>query len=171
MALLRIYARAEDRGDASINSSGHSFLSVRNVSDHDIEVGGLRIAPNTEMTFSPRGNRWEHTGIWYNLEGYYKRYLADPTTRTSTLSRPRWIRASWMWSTATLQSLTTGRPTSTAPPLPRACGTLSAPTPFPPGQPYTPENLRNDILAKYGDLAAYNPPRSPTTTLFIMAPA
>ena len=77
VALLRIYARAEDRGDASINSSGHSFLSVRNVSDHDIEVGGLRIAPDTEMTFSPRGNRWEHTGIWYNLEGYYKRYLAD----------------------------------------------------------------------------------------------
>lgn len=30
VALLRIYARAEDRGDASINSSGHSFLSVRN---------------------------------------------------------------------------------------------------------------------------------------------
>lgn len=50
MALLRVYARAEDRGDASINSSGHSFLSVRNVSDHDIEVGGLRIAPDTEMT-------------------------------------------------------------------------------------------------------------------------
>lgn len=42
VALLRIYARAEDRGDASINSSGHSFLSVRNVSDHDIEVGSLR---------------------------------------------------------------------------------------------------------------------------------
>ena len=55
VALLRIYARAEDRGDASINSSGHSFLSVRNVSDHDIEVGSLRIAPDTEMTFSPRG--------------------------------------------------------------------------------------------------------------------
>ena len=34
----------------------------------------------------------------------------------------------------------------------RVCAdTLSA------GQPYTPENLRNDILAKYGDLAAYNP--------------
>ena len=53
VALLRVYARAEDRGDASINSSGHSFLSVRNVSDHDIEVGGLRIAPDTEMTFQP----------------------------------------------------------------------------------------------------------------------
>lgn len=42
VAQLRIYARAEDQGDASINSSGHSFLSVRNVSDHDIEVGGLQ---------------------------------------------------------------------------------------------------------------------------------
>lgn len=58
VALLRIYARAEDRGDASINSSGHSFLSVRNVSGHDIEVGGLRIAPDTEMTF------WPSTAIW-----------------------------------------------------------------------------------------------------------
>lgn len=58
VALLRVYARAEDRGDASINSSGHSFLSVRNVSDHDIEVGGLRIAPDTEMTF------WPSTAIW-----------------------------------------------------------------------------------------------------------
>lgn len=92
VALLRIYARAEDRGDASINSSGHSFLSVRNVSDHDIEVGGLRIAPNTEITFSPRGNRWEHTGIWYNLEATTSAIWPIPTTRTSMLSRPRWIR-------------------------------------------------------------------------------
>lgn len=61
VALLRVYARAEDRGDASINSSGHSFLSVRNVSDHDIEVGGLRIAPDTEMTFWPSTAIWLHT--------------------------------------------------------------------------------------------------------------
>lgn len=89
VALLRIYARAEDRGDASINFSGHSFLSVRNVSDHDIEVGGLRIAPDTEMTFSPAatagstpvsGIIWRATtsAIW-----------PIPTTRTSMLSRPR----------------------------------------------------------------------------------
>lgn len=61
VALLRVYARAEDQGDASINSSGHSFLSVRNVSDHDIEVGGLRIAPDTEMTFWPSTAIWLHT--------------------------------------------------------------------------------------------------------------
>ena len=157
VALLRIYARAEDRGDASINSSGHAFISVRNVSDHDIEVGGLMIAPNTEMTFSPRGNRWEHTGIWYNLEGYYKRYLADSyyqniyAIQTSldqgqldvvnrNLARSdHWSAyfncaafAEEMWNSV-------------------CADTLSA------GQPYTPENLRNDILAKYGDLAKYNP--------------
>ena len=119
VALLRVYARAEDRGDASINSSGHSFLSVRNVSDHDIEVGGLRIAPNTEMTFSPRGKldvvnrnlaKSDHWSAYFNCAAFTES----------------------MWNAV-------------------CADTLSA------GQPYTPENLRNDILAKYGDLAAYNP--------------
>ena len=143
VALLRIYARAEDRGDASINSSGHSFLSVRNVSDHDIEVGGLRIAPNTEMTFSPRGNRWEHTGIWYNLEGYYKRYLAD----------------SYYQNIYAVQTS-----------LPRACGTLSAPTPFPPGSP-TPRRTCGTTFWPSTAIWPHTTPRSPTTTLFITAPA
>ena len=157
VALLRVYARAEDRGDASINSSGHSFLSVRNVSDHDIEVGGLRIAPNTEMTFSPRGNRWEHTGIWYNLEGYYKRYLADSyyqniyAVQTSLDQGQldvvnRNLAKSDHWSAYFNCAAFTESMWNAV-----CADTLSA------GQPYTPENLRNDILAKYGDLAAYNP--------------
>lgn len=157
VALLRIYARAEDRGDASINSSGHSFLSVRNVSDHDIEVGGLRIAPDTEMTFSPRGNRWEHTGIWYNLEGYYKRYLADSyyqniyAVQTSLDQGQldvvnRNLAKSDHWSAYFNCAAFTESMWNAV-----CADTLSA------GQPYTPENLRNDILAKYGDLAAYNP--------------
>lgn len=75
VALLRVYARAEDRGDASINSSGHSFLSVRNVSDHDIEVGGLRIAPDTEMTF------WPSTAIWL-------RTIPRSPTTTSFITAP-----------------------------------------------------------------------------------
>ena len=29
----------------------------------------------TSITVSTRGNRCEHSGIWYNLEGYYKYYL------------------------------------------------------------------------------------------------
>ena len=170
VALLRIYARAEDRGDASINSSGHSFLSVRNVSDHDIEVGGLRIAPDTEMTFSPRGNRWEHTGIWYNLEGYYKRYLADSYYQNIYAVQTSLDQGSWTWSTAILQSLTTGRPTSTALPLPRACGTLSAPTPFPPGSP-TPRRTCGTTFWPSTAIWPHTTPRFPTTTLFITAPA
>ena len=143
VALLRVYARAEDRGDASINSSGHSFLSVRNVSDHDIEVGGLRIAPDTEMTFSPRGNRWEHTGIWYNLEGYYKRYLADSyyqniyAVQTSLDQGQldvvnRNLAKSDHWSAYFNCAAFTESMWNAV-----CADTLSA------GQPYTPENLRN----------------------------
>ena len=157
VALLHIYARAEDRGDASINSSGHSFLSVRNVSDHDIEVGGLRIAPDTEMTFSPRGNRWEHTGIWYNLEGYYKRYLAGSyyqniyAVQTSLDQGQldvvnRNLAKSDHWSAYFNCAAFT-----------ESMWNAVCADPLSAGQPYTPENLRNDILAKYGDLAAYNP--------------
>lgn len=66
---------ADDHGDVPLNTSGHSFLTITNVSEQDINVGGLLIAPDTSITVSTRGNRCEHSGIWYNLEGYYKYYL------------------------------------------------------------------------------------------------
>ena len=68
-------SRADDHGDVPLNTSGHSFLTITNVSEQDINVGGLLIAPDTSITVSTRGNRCEHSGIWYNLEGYYKYYL------------------------------------------------------------------------------------------------
>lgn len=73
--MLRLFARADDHGDVPLNTSGHSFLTITNVSEQDINVGGLLIAPDTSITVSTRGNRCEHSGIWYNLEGYYKYYL------------------------------------------------------------------------------------------------
>ena len=75
VAVLRLFARADDHGDVPLNTSGHSFLTITNVSAQDINVGGLLIAPDTSITVSTRGNRCEHSGIWYNLEGYYKYYL------------------------------------------------------------------------------------------------
>ena len=157
VALLRIYARAEDRGDASINSSGHSFLSVRNVSDHDIEVGGLRIAPDTEMTFSPRGNRWEHTGIWYNLEGYYKYYLSNSyyqnlygiqvsldQSQLDTMNQN--LAKADHWSAVyNCSAFSTGLWNSVC------SDTLSA------GDLYTPAALRDDMLAKYPDKVVFSP--------------
>lgn len=75
VAVMRLFSRAEDYGEVPINTSGHAFLTITNVSEQDINVGGLLIAPDTSITVSTRGNRSEHSGIWYNLEGYYKYYL------------------------------------------------------------------------------------------------
>ena len=61
--------------DAPINVDGHSFFIVTNVSDTDLDVGGLMIAPGTGMTIGIRANRDEHAGIWYNLEGFYNYYI------------------------------------------------------------------------------------------------
>ena len=77
VALLRLYTRADDKGDVPLNTSGHSFITVTNVSGQDIDVGGLLIAPGTSVTIGTRGNRSEHSGVWYDLEGYYKYYLSD----------------------------------------------------------------------------------------------
>lgn len=75
VAVLRLFARAEDYGDIPLNTSGHTFLTITNVSEQELNVGGLLIAPGKAITVSTRGNRSEHAGIWYNLEGYYKYYL------------------------------------------------------------------------------------------------
>ena len=61
VAVLRIYTMSDDKGDASINASGHAFVSVTNVSDSDIAVGGLLIAPGKSLTIGTRGNRNEHS--------------------------------------------------------------------------------------------------------------
>lgn len=120
-------------------------------------MGGLLIAPDTSITVSTRGNRCEHSGIWYNLEGYYKRYLADSyyqniyAVQTSLDQGQldvvnRNLSKSDHWSAYFNCAAFTESMWNAV-----CADTLSA------GQPYTPENLRNDILAKYGDLAAYNP--------------
>ena len=42
VAVLRLFARADDHGDVPLNTSGHSFLTITNVSEQDINVGGLQ---------------------------------------------------------------------------------------------------------------------------------
>ena len=36
VAVLRLFARADDHGDVPLNTSGHSFLTITNVSEQDI---------------------------------------------------------------------------------------------------------------------------------------
>ena len=94
VAVLRLFARADDHGDVPLNTSGHSFLTITNVSEQDINVGGLLIAPDTSITVSTRGNRCEHSGIWYNLEGYYKYYLNASYYQNLYGIQSHWTRAS-----------------------------------------------------------------------------
>lgn len=75
VAALTIYSQTTNNTEP-IDISGHSFVAVRNVSDHAIEVGGQEIAPGTGVTIGTRANRPEHEGIWYNLEGYYCYYIS-----------------------------------------------------------------------------------------------
>ena len=157
VALLRLYSRADDRGDTSLNTSGHAFISVRNVSDHDLEVGGLLIAPDTEMTFGTRGNRNEHAGIWYNLEGYYKCYLAGSYYQNlygiqTSLDQAQLdvlnqnLAVSDHWSAYfNCAAFTEGIWNAVC------ADTVSA------GRPYSPASLRDDLLAKYADKAVFNP--------------
>ena len=157
VAVLRIYTMSDDKGDASINASGHAFVSVTNVSDSDIAVGGLLIAPGKSLTIGTRGNRNEHAGIWYNLESYYQYYLSDSyyiniysvqvsldQSQLDVVNRN--LAKADHWSaiyncTAFTEAMWNS-----------VCSdTLSS------GGLYTPTALRDDLLAKYADKAAFRP--------------
>lgn len=69
VAVLRIYVTYPYK-DAVINTDGHSFISVVNTSAAPLEIGGLMVAPGTGITAGTRGNHPEHSGLWYNVEGY-----------------------------------------------------------------------------------------------------
>lgn len=156
VAVLRLMTSSEPR-DTAVNTSGHAFVTVTNVSDHTINVGGLLIAPGTSLTIGTRGNRSEHSGIWYNLEGYYKYYLPDSyyvniygvqvsldQSQLDTVNRNLATADHWsavyncaafteaMWNSVCADTITSNGV-------------------------YTPEALKNDLLAKYADKAAFRP--------------
>ncbi len=73
VVLIRLYTNGT-ANDQPINLSGHSFITLTNVTDSDLNIGGLMIAPDTSITVGTRSNRAEHKGIWYNYEGYAAYY-------------------------------------------------------------------------------------------------
>ncbi len=72
VATMRIFA-INSGGGSSFNTSGHAFLSIKNVSQSSILVGGLSVGPGKTITVGTWGNKKEHTGLWYNLEGYFQK--------------------------------------------------------------------------------------------------
>lgn len=157
VAVLRLMTSSVDRDNVPINTSGHAFISVTNVSQQEINVGGLVIAPDTTVTIGTRGNRNEHAGIWYNLESYYQYYLSDSyyiniysvqvsldQSQLDVVNRN--LEKADHWSaiyncTAFTEAMWNS-----------VCSdTLSS------GGLYTPTALRDDLLAKYADKAAFRP--------------
>lgn len=55
---------------SSINTSGHSWLLIRNVTNRTITVGVKNVSAGGVVTFGTWGNLSKHVGIWYNEEAY-----------------------------------------------------------------------------------------------------
>ena len=157
VAVLKLMANSEDRGNVPVNTSGHAFIMITNVSQQEINVGGLLIAPDTTVTIGTRGNRSEHAGIWYNLEGYYKYYLPDSyyvnvygiqtsldQSQLDTVNRN--LAKADHWSAVFNCSAFTEAMWNAV-----CSDTLSA------GELYTPTELQADMLAKYPDKVVFRP--------------
>lgn len=71
VAELTIYADGNILGSSFLNF-GHAFISVKNISSGNINVGGFSgIAPSKTMSIGTWGNTTEDTGLWYDLEEWY----------------------------------------------------------------------------------------------------
>lgn len=73
VATLRIFAVGSSNEDTSSDPTrlGHSWITVTNISDMDIQIGAFSIDPNCGLTIGVWGNRDEYRGGWYDLEGYF----------------------------------------------------------------------------------------------------
>lgn len=84
VAEMRIFADSSDDVESSVNTSGHAFLTIKNISSSEITVGGLKIKPNKTLSIGTFGNRSENKGLWYNLESYYA-YHEDAFTNAVSM--------------------------------------------------------------------------------------
>ena len=87
VAALRLYS---DGSQHTYGSSGlnvdvgcHSWISVSNLTGSAITVGGLSVPAYNTVTIGTWGNKSEHNGIWYNLEGNY--YAGDYPSTTALM--------------------------------------------------------------------------------------
>jgi len=56
---------------SSFGYEGHSFLIFTNTWTSPITVGHFPVEPGESITIGTFGNRANHVGIWYNIEGRY----------------------------------------------------------------------------------------------------
>lgn len=70
-ASMQIVSRPSvDGSDDTSSFLGHSFLIIKNVGVSTIKIGHMSVAVGDSITVGTFNTRENHTGIWYNLEGY-----------------------------------------------------------------------------------------------------
>lgn len=85
VAELTIYSSSSSSG-SSYSIDGHSYVSIKNLSSSNIQIGLLTgIAPGKMVSLGTWGNKSEHTGLWYNLEAYFT-YYSNPYTGNASIS-------------------------------------------------------------------------------------
>lgn len=84
VAQVRIFADSSG-GSSIINTSGHGWLTVKNISSSNITVGKLSIEPNKTIALGTWGNTDEHHGLWYSLEAYHVYNNSSWSNRVSLL--------------------------------------------------------------------------------------
>jgi hypothetical protein len=72
VAQLTIYADSAAAGSSILNITGHAFITVKDISAADIDVGVFSgIAPGKEVSLGTWGDLSQHAGLWYDLEEYF----------------------------------------------------------------------------------------------------
>lgn len=69
-ATIQIVSRPKSSDSSSTGVSGHSFLVIKNIGNTSIKVGHMSVAVGDSVTVGTFNTRENHTGIWYNYEGY-----------------------------------------------------------------------------------------------------
>lgn len=84
-------------GDGSSNYGTHAFITVKNMSQSNINIGKFSgVLPGKTMSIGGWGNKSEHIGLWYNLESYSIYYNS---------SFPGRVSASYLVTAAQLNTL------------------------------------------------------------------
>lgn len=66
---LHVFSNASGSA-SSLNTSGHSWILIRNGTNSSITVGVKKVAAGGVVTLGTWGNLSKHKGIWYNEEAY-----------------------------------------------------------------------------------------------------
>lgn len=147
VAEVTIFSTTGPDDGSSINTSGHSWIAVKNISSSTIGVGKMNVGPGLEITLGTWGNINQHRGMWYNIESYAANHGAysgrASLTTTITQSKLDLLNVAIVYT----NGWSLGAPCSSA--AAKLWNTVSD-IRLSNGTPSTPTSLRQSIMSKSG---------------------